>query len=104
MNSFFMLVGILAVVFFIVILIKKIDDCLDDRKVSAELSEKIYHAAREFANGASEDEIKFSLLNCIDLDEGDIDEILELSISGRTDHDGGYGAFIKNAKNVLRYY
>lgn len=104
MNSFFMLVGILAISIFIIIIIKKIYNYLDDRKVGTEISEKIYHAAREFSNGASEDEIRDLLLNCIDLDEDDIEEILELSVLNRADHDGGYGAFIKNAKNILRNY
>lgn len=58
----------------------------------------------EFSNGTPDDEIKTLLLNCIDLDEDDIDEILELATSSRTDEDGGYAAFLKTAKNALRHY
>ena len=104
MNGFLILVGIVAAAILIIILIKIIDDYFDDRKVGTELSEKIYDAAEEFSNGTPDDEIKTLLLNCIDLDEDDIDEILELSTSSRADKDGGYGAFIKTAKNVLRHY
>lgn len=84
-------------------MIKIIDDYFDDRKVGTEISEKIYDAAKEFSNGTSEDDIKTLRLNCIDLEEDDIDEILELSASFRTDKDGGYDAFIKNAKDVLKH-
>jgi hypothetical protein len=97
-------IGILAVAIAVIIIVKGIDDFLDDRRVGAELSEKIIRAAKSFSEGASEDEIRALLLDCIDLDEDDIDEILELSISSRIDDDGGYGAFIKITKSVLRNY
>jgi hypothetical protein len=105
MNGFLTNIGILAVAIVIIIIIKRIDAYLDDRRVGTELSEKITHAAKRFSEGASEDEIRALLLDCIDLDEDDADEILELSAPYRNDDDdGGYGAFIKITKNVLRNY
>lgn len=104
MNRFLVLAGILAVAILIIILIKIIDDYFDDRKAGTEISEKIYNAAEEFSNGTLDDEVKTILLNCIDLDEDDIDEILELSTPQRNDEDGGYNAFIKVVRKVLKNY
>jgi hypothetical protein len=69
-----------------------------------QLSDKIYKAATAFSEGESLDEIRSILLNCLDLDEDDIDEILLFSSPHITDNDGGYNAFIKAAKKTLKNY
>ena len=104
MSGFLMMVGITALAILLVIIIKIIDNYYEDRKVGTEISEKIYQAAEKFSAGASDDEIRTILLNCIDFDEDEVDEILELSTSFRADHDGGYIAFINTTRKVLKNY
>jgi len=101
MENILMQLGIMTVAMAIIYLIKKIDDYYDDKKTGSELSDKVYRAARVFAEGGTELKVRSILINSIDFDSEDIDKILELAIQHRTDSDGGYRAFLDSVYQVL---
>jgi hypothetical protein len=101
MNSFFANTGLIAVSLLILYIIKKLSDHFYLKKASYPADHKIYEAAQEFAEGASYADVRTILASCVDLDEEDTEEILLQSAPHRTDHDGGYGAFIKAVNMVL---
>lgn len=98
------LVGLSAIAVLIIILVKKIDDYYDDQNTGTEISDKIFQAARAFAEGKAEGEIRSILLNCIDFYEEDVDEVLYASKQYRNDRDGGYEGFLKAARKILINY
>lgn len=106
MNGILSKIGLIAIVLVIIYIIKKIYDyyykkaILKSKDDLYESNNKVYKAARAFAQGATFDEIRNTLNNCIEFDEDDIEEILSLSFPHRTDEDGGYGAFIKAVNHV----
>lgn len=100
-DSFLANVGLLAIIFVIIYGYKKLQDYYYFKPSGFYENEKIYKAADEFVHGASSDDIKAILTNCLDFDKEDAEEILSLSIPHRTDKDRGYKAFIKSVNKVL---
>lgn len=101
-------VGFVAIILLIFFIIKKVDDYLYFKKVNSLgvevmyfADDKVYKAARAFAQGVSSDEIREILLNCVDFDEEDISQIMTSAEPHKTDDDGGYGAFIKTVNKTL---
>lgn len=101
MYSFLENVGLLAIAFVIIYGYKKIKEYYYFKQSSFCENEKVYKAADDFVLGASSDDVKAILANCLDFDIEDVEEILSRSISHRTDKDGGYRAFIRSVNKVL---
>jgi hypothetical protein len=101
MNSFLAKIGLITIVLLLLYIIKKISDYFYFKKDNYQENDKVYKAAREFAQGAPFDDISGLLANCIDFDEEDTEEVLSRSFPHRTDEDGGYNAFIKAVNKVL---
>lgn len=104
MNSILANLGLTAIAILIIYIIKKIDDYFFNKKTGADVSDKVFKAAKTFAQGGSADEIRNILLNCIDFDEEGIEEVLLLSYPHKTDNDGGYHAFLEAVKKELVNY
>jgi len=107
MNSFLVKVGIVTIVILLVLIIKMIDDYLYFRKLSAlgedktnMADERVSKAAGIFAEGGSTSEIREILLNCIDFDEDDVEEILQLTSTLTVDSDIRFKAFIQAVNKV----
>lgn len=96
--------GFIAIILLVICLIKKLNDCFYEREIRSEVSDKVYQAARAFAEGESDEAVKSILIACIDFDEDDIDEVLSRSYLHRGDRDGGYQGFFKAAAKVLTHY
>jgi hypothetical protein len=96
--------GLMAVLLLIICLIKKLNDCFYEREIRSEVSNKVYQAARAFAEGESDETVRAILITCIDFDEDDIDEVLSRSCLHRGDRDGGYQGFFNAAMKVLTHY
>ena len=96
--------GVIAIAVFIILIIKIIDNYVDDKKIGTELSDKVYQAAKAFSQGKSEDEVRNLMMGCIDFDEEDIEEVLSQAASHRSEEDGGRCAFIEEAKKVISRY
>ncbi|HEY5584854.1 MAG TPA: hypothetical protein VIK78_10235 [Ruminiclostridium sp.] len=108
MEGFFAEAGIFLITFFIIFIIKKINDYSYNKRSDGFgensiyiLDKKVFKAAREFAKGASNEEIEKSLLKCIDFDEEDADEILSMAEKHKSDIDGGYSSFLKDVNKIL---
>ena len=104
MESILIKVGLIAVAILIIYIIKRIDDYNFDKKTGTELSDKVYAAAKVFAEGAPTAEIRGILINCVDFAEEDIEEVLCISSQHKSDADGGYQAFLNAAKQTLVNY
>ncbi len=104
MESVLINIGLIAVAGLIIYLAKKITDYNSDRKTGTELSEKVYAAAKAFANGSPDSDIRDILINSIDFNEEDIEDVLLMSCRHRNDADGGYQAFLNAARRALANY
>jgi hypothetical protein len=104
MESILIRAGLIAVAILIIYIVKKIDDYNFDKKTGTELSEKVYAAAKAFAEGSPAAEIRGILINCIDFAEEDIEEVLSMSSQHKNDVDGGYQAFLNAATQTLTNY
>jgi hypothetical protein len=104
MESILMKVGLIAIAILIIYIVKKIDDYNFNKKTGTELSEKVYAAAKAFAEGSPASEIRGILINCIDFTEEDIEEVLSVSSLHKNDVDGGYQAFLNAATQTLTNY
>lgn len=108
MVGFIEKVGFITVVLTVLYIIKKFDDYLFSKKLNSlgESStyiadEKVYKAARAFAQGISLEDVREILSECIDFDEEDVEQILAFSWNHTSDEDGGYSAFIKAVNKTL---
>jgi len=101
MYEFLSKTGLIAIALVIFYCIKKIDDYYYYKKSTYVGDEKIYKAAMAFAQGKSINEIRNILENCIDFDENDVQEILTIASSHRSDIDHGYSAFIQAVNLTL---
>lgn len=99
MENFFAMVGLCSIALGVLYILKLYANKRVEASAFVE-DQKVYEAARLFAQGASHNEIKELLLKCIDLDEEDIEEILSLSENCKSD-DGGYNSFLKAVNKVL---
>lgn len=104
MEKIFALIGLAATAVLILILVVKLDDHWSDQRGNVIASVRVYQAARIFAEGANEDEVRDLLLNCIDFYEEDVDDVFQASLPHRNDRDGGYEAFLKAASKVMISY
>ncbi len=93
-------IGLISISLLLLYIFKKIFECLSER-TDYQADGRVYKAAGEFARGASSDDIRSVLANCIDFDERDAEEILSRALPHRADGDGGYGAFLKAVNEAL---
>ncbi|MNC15122.1 hypothetical protein D3C76_196510 [compost metagenome] len=102
--------GLISILLAVLYSIKRIYDVADMRKVQMQGSyenKDIYKAARKFADGAPEDEIRGILSGSYELDDRQIEQTMLLALASRQDRDGGYEALIQAVNQVLgveRYY
>jgi hypothetical protein len=104
MEGILIKVGLIAIAILIIYIVKKIDDYNFDKKTGTELSEKVYAAAKAFAEGSPAAEIRGILINSIDFAEEDIEEVLSISSHHKNDADGGYQAFLNAARQTIMNY
>jgi len=108
MEGFFIKIGSVSIVFLIIFIVKKIADYFYNKSPDELggnsmyiVDEKVYKAARLFAQGASNEEVMKIILRCIDFDEEDAEEILSFAEKHRSDDDGGYSSFLKSVNKIL---
>ena len=108
MEGFLAKAGIISIVILVFFIIKKIDNYFYNKRSDGlggnsiyVANDKVFKAARMFAQGASNEEVKKLILECIDFDEEDVDEILSLSEKHKSDGDGGYSFFLKAVNKIL---
>ncbi|MNI02574.1 hypothetical protein D3C73_554560 [compost metagenome] len=102
--------GLISILLVVLYSIKKLYDVADMRKAGMQgwyENKEIYKAARMFAQGAPDDEIKGILSGSYELDDRQIGQAMLLALASRQDRDGGYAGFLKAVNQVLgedRYY
>ncbi|MCE3202749.1 hypothetical protein [Paenibacillus sonchi] len=102
--------GLISILLVVLYSIKKLYDVADMRKAEMQgcyENKDIYKAARKFAQGAPEDEVREILSGSYELDGRQIEQTMLLALASRQDRDGGYAAFLKAVNQVLgedRYY
>lgn len=99
MNSILIDIGILAIFCIIVYLCKQGFEYL--RRPVLYESDKVYLAAEIFSSGAALNEVEALLNNCIEFDEADSVNVLNLALPHREDTDGGYSGFLHSVNIVL---
>jgi len=101
MDGFLKNIGFMAICFVVIYGYTKIKEYNDMKRVGFYENNKVYKAAEEFAQGASNNDVINLLTDCFDFDETDADQILAKSMLHKTDRDGGYREFIKAVNEVL---